>query len=104
MVRDLRQISYLYSSSTIASGSACSMASEKYSSRDGRNTLKFPKEIQSLLRDILTSVQEQNELKLTLKEVTTISLQFSGKIIKFRGLDNSTVRALHRHRRGQGSN
>ena len=100
----MRQISYLYSSSTIASGSACSMASEKYSSRDGRNTLKFPKEIQSLLRDILTSVQEQNELKLTLKEVTTISLQFSGKIIKFRGLDNSTVRALHRHRRGQGSN
>ena len=31
---------YLYSSSTIAAGSACSMASEKYSSRVGRKTLK----------------------------------------------------------------
>ena len=32
---------YLYSSSTIAAGSACSRASEKYSSRVGRKTLKI---------------------------------------------------------------
>ena len=37
---DTEQHSYLYSSSTIASGSACSMASEKYSSSVGRNTLQ----------------------------------------------------------------